>query len=638
MKINYKILRTKQEIIDLASYLLNFDTLSFDTETTGLDTHAEGTEPVGLGFSVKEGEAYYVPINCPDHGMTIEEVLGLFKDVLESPSIGKIGQNLKYDARICNRYDINLAPIKFDTFVASYCLYSDRTPHGLDHQALQHFGIVKTRTKHVIPKKKIRVDYIPTMKDAPIETVGNYCMEDVDMSFRLYKHLAKLLELPENSFAKKLFYQIELPLLPVLIDMECNGVEIDSTFLDKFKQTITKKIERYQTFINKKLGYELSITKTADIAKALYEELKLDEEMGVNIKVTKTGKKSTDAGSLDKLKSNIVVRALLSLKKYEKMMNTYITGLPEHLGYDGRIHTSFNQCSTATGRLSSSGPNLQNIPSKDEQGKIIRRIFVSRWKSIGGKILAADYSQAELRILAHISQEPTLISVYNRIVKPGEKTPDVHDDVMDKINAVLKQIGSKLQIDRRGTKTLNFGMIYGMGSAKLGLSLGIDKKEAGKIINAYFQGMPNVKKWIDETQAHLVRTGYTETMFGRRRYIPKVYALDGLKAISEQDQDLVKKAQLDVFAAKREGPNHVVQGGNGDIIKLAMIAVYKEIKQKGLKSLLVLQVHDELVLDVYPGEEDTLLKLVTENMQKVACLCVPMNVGAQIGLSWADAH
>ncbi len=755
LKLNYKILKSKEEIKEFADWLLNFDTISFDTETTGLATHAEDTEVVGLGFCVKEGEAFYIPVNCEEHGMPPVEIMELFKDVLQSPSIFKVGQNLKYDARICHRYGIILAPIKFDTFLASYCLYSDRMPHGLDHQVLHHFNTVKTRTKEVIPKKKAKETYIPTMKDADITLVGNYCMEDVDYSFRLYKHLANLLELPQNNFAKKLFYEIELPLLPVIIKMECTGVRIDETFLDKFKQSVTRKIDRYTRFITAKLGRELQITKTEDVAKALYEELKLDEQLDVIVKLTKTGKKSTGAPVLEKLKSNQVVRAILGLKKYEKLMNTYITGLPECLGYDGMIHTSFNQCSTSTGRLScitgeskillsngsylsiedihklgkghggyyvvthtdnyrevlysydngiqpvykletssgksikatkehmflnkygwwvpiqllkegeeiyeesdllakitkieyvgqeqvydlyvgidhsyiangivvhnSSGPNLQNIPARDEKGKIIRRIFVSRWKDIGGKICAADMSQAELRILAHSSKEETLINTYTRVVAPGEKDPDVHVEVMNKLNTFLESINSDLRVQRTAVKTLNFGMVYGMQAKKLSLTLGIDKKDAARIIDAYFKGMPKVKLFLDEQEIKLLKQGFTETLFGRRRYIPKVYS----------------EEKLDIFAAKREAGNFPIQGTNADIIKKAMIVIDKELSRNNFKSVLVLQVHDELVLDVYPGEEDRVLELVKENMQKVACLSVPMKIGAQIGISWADAH
>lgn len=621
-KLDYKILKSKEEIVEFSSWLLNYDTISFDTETTGLATHAEDTEVVGLGFCVKEGEAFYIPTNCSDHGMTAEEIMELFKDVLQNPAIYKVGQNLKYDARICHRYGIVLTPIKFDTLLASYCLYSDRMPHGLDHQVLHHFNTIKTRTKEIIPKKKAKQDYVPTMKDADITSVGNYCMEDVDYSFRLYKHLAKLLELPQNNFAKKLFYEIELPLLPVLIKMECSGVNINEEFLDDFKQSVTRKIDRYKNFITAKLGRELQITKTEDVAKALYEELKLDQELDVIVKLTKTGKKSTGAPVLEKLKSNQVVRAILGLKKYEKLMNTYITGLPECLGYDGVIHTSFNQCSTSTGRLSSSAPNLQNIPARDQKGKIIRRIFVSRWKDIGGKICAADMSQAELRILAHMSREETLINTYTRVVPTGEKEPDVHNDVKDKLNSFLESVNSSLRVERMAVKTLNFGMVYGMQAKKLSLTLGIDKRDAQKIIEAYFKGMPKVKAFLEEQELKLIKQGYTETLFGRRRYIPKIYS----------------EEKLDVFAAKREAGNFPIQGTNADIIKKAMVVIDKELSKNKFKSVLVLQVHDELVLDVYPGEEDRVLELVKENMQKVACLIVPMKIGAQIGTSWADAH
>lgn len=613
----YKILYKKEEIVELATYLLNFPVVCYDLETTGLETHAKIFETVGMGFCVKEGEAYYIPFNY-NHGLSEQEIYDLFKEVLENPNIGKVGQNIKYDARVSRRYNVDVKPIVWDTQVANYCLYSDRIGHGIDDQALHYFNVVKTRTKSLIPKKKAKSEYIPTMKDAPIEDVGNYCMEDCDMCFRIYKLQKKLMDLPVNAAAKKIYLEIDLPLVSILVGMECNGIALDLEYHSVFKGMIQKRIERYKSYLTKALGRELSITNPQDIANAIYAENKIDEQLGIEIPLTATGKKSTSAATLAKLssKSNIV-SAIESVKKYEKLMGTFIAPMVDYIGYDGYIHPSFNQCATSTGRLACNSPNVQQFPgAKSGTAKKIRKIFVSRWKDIGGKILAADMSQAELRILAHKSGEEALIEAF----RTGK---NIHTAVMDRINTVLEGAGVAKRLNKAETKVLNFGMIYQMGPKKLSEQTGMSVEVAEDLIKSYLGSMPKVAEYINSCNHSLSRKGYTESLFGRRRYIPKIFSEDKGEA----------------FAAQREAGNHPIQGTNADMIKKSMRFCAENLLKTRLRSLLIMQVHDELVFDVYPGEEDVLKELVVKDMKESAsCLIVPMDIGAELGVSWEDAH
>ena len=612
--VDYKILYSKEEIEDFANRLLNYTQFAFDLETTGLDTHSSTLETVGFGFALGPEKAFYIPVNSIEtHGFTEANLYELFRDILENPHIGKIGQNIKYDARVCRRNGIKLNGIIFDTLLASYCLFSDRLGHGLDDQSLYHFGIVKTRTKTLIPKKKKKDLVAPTMKDSPIENVGNYCMEDVDFTYRLYEYLSKLMNQKDNEFAKKIFYSIELPLLPVLIDMECNGTNINLNFLDKFQKSITNRITRYQRYVSKVLGRDLEITKPDDVAKALYEELKLDEALNIEIPTTKTGKKTTAAKTLEKLSKANIVKAIQQIKICEKLMGTYITALPMTIGYDGFIHPSFNQAVTSTGRLSCQNPNLQQIPSRNKLGKIIRKIFNSRWKD--GSILAADMSQAEFRILAHVSRDETMVNAFHQGI-------DIHDASLERVREFLSSAGINKKIERRDIKVLNFGMVYGMGPTKLSNELNIDIDLAKLIIKTYLEAMPGISKYLESSIDFLYRHGYVETLYGRRRYIPKIYAEEREK----------------VSAAAREGGNMPIQGSNGDMIKLAMVNCSKEMRRQNLKSLLIMQVHDELVFDIYPGEEQIMKELVVKSMTMSSCLDVPMEIGADIGPDWATAH
>jgi DNA polymerase-1 len=593
---------------ELVTNLQNTQIFAFDIETTSLKTHSESLEILGIGFSWKKGEATYLQIR--DSNEEAEALRQLY-DVFADESIGKIGHNIKYDARVLLARGLKVNGIVFDTMIANYCLVSDRTTHNLDDLTLHYLNYVKVRTKSLIPNKSKKYPN-PSLKDADQGQVATYCCEDVDSTFRLYKRLTQELLREENEAARNIFYTIEMPVTSVLLKMEHNGVKIDTDKLDELLNKLQDKISASKSIIDTETGREVVLTNPNDIATAIYDDLKIHEQLGVKIKTTPTGKRSTAATMLDQMADHEVVSSILLIKKYNKLISTYILALPEKISsLTGYLHAYFNQHITATGRLSSSDPNLQNIPARDEEGKEIRGAFVSRWE--GGKILSADYSQAELRILAHMSQEPVLLDVYRR----GE---DAHRAVAARtLQKTTEKVTSK---ERDQFKTVNYGIIYGMGSSKLAAELGIDRDTSTQIITDYLNNLPHVKRFIETTKSSLVRHGYTETLYKRKRYIPSIYSQN----------------TLDQWAAQRAGFNHTIQGTNADIIKLAMIQINDWLHSSNLKSLMIMQVHDEIVIDVHPDEIEFIKDKVIDVMESCVCLDIPMIADGNYADSWADAH
>lgn len=601
------ILNTKRQLEIILSEVEQAGEVVIDTETTSLATHSKDIKIVGLGLCYSNEAVHYCPFNSPDNELTIED----FRPIIESEAIAKIGHNIKYDARVLHRFDLKIKNVKFDTLLAHYCIYGDRAKHNLDDITLEYLNHVKIRTKDVIPRKSKKLPN-PTMWDCDINMVAVYCAEDV-WDTRLLYHILQD-ELKASPSAKNLFYNIELPLLPTLIDMECSGVAIDKAKIvelnTKFNNILTEETQK----INTALGRPLALTNPNDISKALFEERKVHEKLGIQIATTPTGKYKTDKNTLKLFESDEVVGSILSVKKLNKLINTYMLSFPQFISeHTGRIHAFFNQCVTSTGRLSSSEPNLQNQPQRDELGKEIRSLYISRWKDIGGMILAADYSQAELRILCHIASEPVLKEIFDR-------NGDAHLGVASKIykkpeDQITKQ-------ERTFIKTINFGLLYGMGPKKLGLSLGISTDDAKVLMDMYLGTLKGVKNFIKSTEKFLMDNGYTETFFGRRRFIPKIFSSD----------------KMEQWAARREGVNHVVQGTNADIIKMAMVVCRRKFMEQNLYSQLILQVHDELVFDVHPDEIDVVKKIVVDAMEGITQFNVAMISDAKFGTSWAEAH
>ena len=566
-------------------------------------------ELVGIGFTWKHGQATYLPF--PRGFDNQIELIEKFRNILEDPTVGKMGQNLKYDSRILDRFNIRIQNISFDTMLAHYCLFGDRFKHNLDDICMHHLGHIKVRTKDVIPRKT-KTNSNPTMADTDPAIVAHYCCEDTDFTFRVVEYLRYLLKQEEHSAAKEIYYKFELPLLPVLIDMECSGVVIDTDYIDNLREEVHEEIEHCSNVMEQELGERISITNSRAIEKAVYETLSVHRKMGLTIGQTKTGRFKTDAATLQTMKRNRFVNNLLRVKKLNKLLNTYVDAIPNRISdVTDLLHASFNQTITATGRLSSSGPNLQNIPKGDPTASKVRNAFISRFT--GGCILAADYSQCELRILADLTQEPTFINAFNSNL-------DIHSNVASVIyNIPIVEI---TELQRRLAKTANFLLIYGGGEMRLASTLSIKVEAAREVISKYLGGLPKIKEFMDESAQILDYFGYTETMFGRRRYISEIYS---------KNIELKKKAE-------REGMNHRIQGSNADLIKLAMIAIHSMLENKQLKSKLVLQIHDEIVIDVHPDEKAFLKEDVLDIMQNVVHFSIPMVAEGEYADSWGEAH
>lgn len=607
--VNYKIIDTLDELEELQFNLLSQSAFCLDLETTSINPQQKDLEIVGIGFCWTPGEAYYVPFNSKLDPATTLQTLSI---PIQSETIGKIGQNLKYDALVLNRFGVIIGNIIFDTLVAHYTLFSDRTSHNLDDMSLFHHNYVKIRTSSVIPKKS-KLNPSPTMKQTSVQEVADYCMEDVDWCYRLYQYLSKLLD--SNPVSKKIYYEIDHPAYLVLIDMEKAGVKIDTQVLQTLEDKVVKESVRLNDEITQELGKPLEISKPRQIETVLYDEQDLLASLGVEIVTTKTGKRSTGAKELKKLKASPIVSKILTIKEYNKLVSTYTSSIPKAVSdVTGFVHTNFNIHITSTGRISSSSPiNLQNIPIRTPLGKEVRASFVSRWADIGGKILSVDYGQCEIRLLAHMSKEPVFLEVYR-------SGGDAHTSVACKITGKTPD-----QIDsdtRRIFKTINFGVIYGQGPKKLAEDLNISLDEAKKFLKQYLGTMTKVAELINKTNKFLKKNGYTETLFGRRRYIPKIFS-DEWK---------------DVSSAQREGFNHLCQGSNADLTKIAMARVKRFLESHRMQSLMIIQVHDEIVLDVHPSELATVKDNVINLMETCVKLDVPMVADGKYGNSWLEAH
>jgi len=420
-ELNYNIINTKDGLDAFSITLNNLSEYVFDLECTSLATHSEEIRLVGIGFCWEEGVGHYIPFNGV---LTEDEIIEAIRPSLENETIRKIGHNFKFDARLMNRFGIDVKCLYFDTMVASFCLYGDRLKHNLDDLVLHHINHIKVRTKTLIPKKS-KKNATPSMMDCDLTQVGIYCCEDVDYSWRLFKVFHKLLNLPEHSIAKKLFYEVDMPLVSVLTKIECQGIKLDKNKLHELRDIVSGKLVILQKDIDVMAGRELSLTRPADIGACLYVEQKVQEKLGVTVPKTGTGQYSTAAATLETLNKEPIVAKIIEYKFYTKLMSTYINPLPEYIsGHTGLIHPFFSQTRTATCRLSCSEPNVQQQPSRSEVGRRIREAFVSRFE--GGQILAVDYSQAELRILAHMGKEKVFLKAFREDV-------DVHSAVASEV-------------------------------------------------------------------------------------------------------------------------------------------------------------------------------------------------------------
>lgn len=608
----YRIVRTDKEYLRLLSALKKASAFVFDTETTSTDPLR--AELVGISFCITAGDAYYLPVVVPDaprgegdlfagapaaprEGFPVERVVKDLRGIFADPAIGKYGQNIKYDMLVLSAVGIETAGVAFDTMVAAYTLRSDRQ-HSLDSLAAEHLRYRMVSFSELTDggKKDIR--------EVPLDELGNYSAEDADMTCRLVDVLHGQ---TAAAGLQSLCTDIEFPLIEVLARMERRGVRIDTAFLAEMSLRLGAELEKLVAVIHAHAGAPFNINSTQQLAVVLFETLKLPPA-----KKTKTGY-STDVAVLETLrKAHPIVESLLEYRQLQKLKSTYIDALPKLIHpADGRVHTSFNQTVAATGRLSSSDPNLQNIPIRTDIGRSIRKAFVA--SDASSLILSADYSQIELRIMAHVCGDPALTEAFRN-------REDIHATTAARVFGVPP--GEVSREMRRKAKEVNFGIMYGIGPFGLASRLDISQAEARDIIQRYFERFPKVNQYIADTIAAARTNGYVQTLRGRRRYIP----------------DIANKNQNIRSNAERQAINMPIQGSAADMIKLAMVAVDREMRRRGMKGSMVLQVHDELVFDIPKKEEKTMRELVEREMTGAMPLTVPVEVEMGSGTDWLEAH
>jgi DNA polymerase I len=597
------VIDTTDALSVLAHSLTGAEIFAFDLET---DSTVELlAEIVGLSFALGAGEAYYVPVghtadvegNEPARQLPLAEVLARLGPVLGDPSVGKVGHNAKFDMLVLARHGVWVNGLRFDTMVAAYLLNPGRRGLGLKEQSFENLGIIMTPIDELIGKGRNQI----TMNQVPIRLAADYAGADADMTLRLMHHLAPVLE---ARGLRKLFDEIEVPLVPVLTRMELTGMLVDKEFLRHMGGDLEEQCSALVQDIYDAVGHQFNVNSTRQLGDVLFGELKLPHG-----RKTKTGY-SVDAEVLDGLRGqHAAVDDLLEYRQLSKLKSTYVDGLLELINpNDGRVHTSFSQTTAATGRLSSSNPNLQNIPVRTEVGKRIRRAFLA---DPGAYLLAADYSQIELRILAHVTHEPALVAAF----EAGE---DIHAATASRLFKV--PLAEVLPDQRRLAKTVNFAVLYGQSAFGLARTTGMTNAEAVEFIRNYEQTFPLVREYVQST-LHQARTqGYVQTLMGRRRYFPD---MSGMQIVQRQ-------------AAEREATNMPIQGTNADMIKLAMIALQRQIEELRLGSKQILQVHDELVLEVPDAEVDLVAELVDGAMRGAMTLDVPIQVEIKLGRNWYD--
>ena len=597
---SYVLVNTTEELNKLASELRMQERISIDTETTSENPHE--AELAGISFSWKENEAFYVPVKAPE-GVDIldkSEVLGALREVLESPDILKTGHNIKYDIIVLSYEGVEVRGVDFDTMIGAYLLNPTGRGYSLDNLSLEFLGRKNIPIEELIGKGRNQT----TIDKIDIERVSEYACEDADVTLRLRVALEPRLVKMELD---KLLGEVEAPLIPVLVEMEKNGVTVDTDFLAKFSTELDEKINEIKSKIFDLSESEFNLDSPKQLSELLFGRLGLPSK-----KKTSTGMPSTSHEVLEELAAEHKIPALIvEYRSLAKLKNTYVDALPRMVSKKtGRIHTSFNQTATATGRLSSSEPNLQNIPIREEMGRRIRRAFVPRDSS--RKILTADYSQIELRLLAHYSKDIKLVAAF-------ENDEDIHASVAAEVFGTdIKQVTSK---QRSVAKTVNFATIYGQGPLNLSRQLRMPFNEAKSFIESYHAKYPGLREFMDSAVGDAQRNGYVTTIFNRRRYIP------GIDSSSSQVQS----------QARRFAMNTILQGSAADMIKMAMIRIHSRLKDKEMDALMLLQIHDELVFDVESGSSERLAELVMKEMIGAIPLSVPIKVNMGTGSNWLEA-
>jgi DNA polymerase-1 len=597
-KPNYHFVTTPEERQELLKKLLTQPSVCFDTETTSIE--ARHADVVGIAFSFKKREAYYVP--CPPDDVETAKIVEEFAPFFESETIEKVAHNLKYDEQVINRYGITIKGPRFDTMIAHYLLSPD-SKHGMDFLAEFYLKYQPISIENLIGKKGKNQK---NMRDIDPKEVVDYACEDADITWQL-----KELFEPEiqKEHLKQLFYAIEMPLVRVLKSMEQEGIRIDIDGLSKFSQELEKDLVNLEQQIVELAGEDFNIDSPRQLGTILFEKLEISKKA----KKTKTGQYSTSEDVLQKhVNDHEIVPLILDYRSLRKLKNTYVDPLPELVDeVDGRVHTHYMQTVAATGRLSSTSPNLQNIPIRTEKGREIRKAFVP--KDENHWLMAADYSQIELRIIAALSEDENMVAAFQQGL-------DIHAATAAKVYGV--DIEEVTREQRSNAKAVNFGIIYGQSAFGLSQNLGISRTEAKQIIDSYFEQYPAIKSYMEEAKVKAKDAGYVETIMKRRRYLP----------------DINSKNAIVRGYAERNAINAPIQGSAADIIKIAMIKVFDRMKKEGVSSKMLLQVHDELVFDVLKEEEEQMRKIVKEEMESAVDLIVPMVVEMEFANNWLEAH
>ncbi len=593
---DYHVIDTPALRKSLIHFLSLQEEFCFDTETTGTDPYE--SELVGMSFAYLKNEAFYVPI--PDNQIEAKQIVDEFRHIFENPNIKKIGQNIKYDVIVLKNYGVDVQGISFDTMLAHYLIDPD-TRHNMDVLAENYLNYSPISIETLIGKGKNQ----SSMREVEIEKVAEYAAEDADVTLQLKNIFVPILK---KDNLEELFNKVEIPLVEVLADIERNGVKIDIEALNLYSKDLEKELKDIEQSIYSLAGEPFNISSPQQLGKILFEKLKLMDKP----KKTKTGQYATGEEILATLTEHQIVREIQEYRQMLKLKSTYIDALPTLVSKkDGLIHTSYNQAVAATGRLSSNNPNLQNIPIRTERGKEIRKAFVPRSEDF--IIVSADYSQVELRIMASFSKDAAMVEAFRQ----GK---DIHTATASKIFKVPEnEVSSDM---RRKAKTANFGIIYGISAHGLSQRLNIPRKEAAQIIDAYFAEFPAVKTYMDEVIQFAQEHEYVETMLGRRRYL----------------RDINSRNFTQKSFAERNAINAPIQGSAADIIKLAMIHIHQWLKGEKLKSKMIMQVHDELVFDVYLPEYDLISVKIKELMENAFQMEVPLVVEVGKGENWLEAH
>ena len=597
LSYEYKLIENETEAKELADFLLTNEIVSLDTETTSIE--ALDAKLVGLSFSTEDFRAWYVPVSRETE--KAKKILEIFRPVYENPKILKVGQNLKYDLTVLANYGIHLSGPLFDTMLAHY-LIQPELRHNMDYLAEIYLNYKTIHIEELIgPKGRGQKN----MGDLEPKDIYKYACEDADVTLRLMKPLAE--ELRKNG-VEEVFQNIEMPLMPVLAQMERNGVVLDTETLKEVEHDFTARLQTLEKDIYELAGHEFTINSPRQVGEVLFGELKLSEK----VKKTKSGQYSTSEEVLRDLHSkHPIVQKILDYRGLKKLLSTYVEALPKLINpATGHIHTSFNQAVTATGRLSSSNPNLQNIPVRGEDGREIRKAFIPE---AGEIFFSADYSQIELRIMAHLSGDEHMIEAFNA----GH---DVHAATAARI--FHKDIKDISQDERRKAKTANFGIIYGISAFGLAERMDVSRTEAKELIDSYFEMYPKIKEYIAKAVDTAREKGYIETEFGRRRYLPDI-----------NSRNAVVRGY-----AERNAVNAPIQGTAADIIKIAMIRVQQRLDAEGCKARMMLQVHDELNFSVPADEFDKVKRIVIEEMQGAYKMSVSLEADCGEGKNWLEAH